>query len=37
LTALAEKSQSTHVLMNNCYSDYAQSNAEELIGLLEQD
>jgi len=37
LTALAEKTQSTHVLMNNCYSDYAQSNAEELIGLLEQD
>jgi uncharacterized protein YecE (DUF72 family) len=37
LTALAEKTQSTHVLMNNCYSDYAQTNAEQLIGLLEQD
>jgi uncharacterized protein YecE (DUF72 family) len=37
LTALAEKTQSTHVLMNNCYSDFAQTNAEQLIGLLDQD
>ena len=25
----------THVLMNNCYSDYAQRNAEQLIELLD--
>ncbi|GAA0226812.1 DUF72 domain-containing protein [Cryptosporangium japonicum] len=24
----------THVLMNNCYSDYAQTNAQQLIDLL---
>jgi uncharacterized protein YecE (DUF72 family) len=24
----------THVLMNNCYSDYAQTNAEDLLELL---
>jgi uncharacterized protein YecE (DUF72 family) len=35
LRALAEETNSTHVLMNNCYSDYAQRNAEQLIGLLE--
>jgi len=37
LTALAEQTQQTHVLMNNCYSDYAQTNAEQLIGLLDSD
>ncbi len=37
LTALAEQTQQTHVLMNNCYSDYAQRNASELRQLLEQD
>jgi uncharacterized protein YecE (DUF72 family) len=37
LTALAEQTQQTHVLMNNCYSDYAQTNAEQLIGLLDLD
>jgi uncharacterized protein YecE (DUF72 family) len=26
----------THVLMNNCYSDYAQRNAAQLVDLLEQ-
>ncbi|MFG1926207.1 DUF72 domain-containing protein [Cryptosporangium sp. NPDC048952] len=26
----------THVLMNNCYSDYAQTNARQLIDLLEK-
>jgi uncharacterized protein YecE (DUF72 family) len=37
LTALAEQTTSTHVLMNNCYGDYAQRNAEELIQLLTED
>jgi uncharacterized protein YecE (DUF72 family) len=37
LTALAEKTQQTHVLMNNCYSDYAQTNAGELLQLLDLD
>ena len=31
---LAEESKTTHVLMNNCYRDYAQQNAKELAGLL---
>jgi uncharacterized protein YecE (DUF72 family) len=34
LTALASRTNSTHVLMNNCYSDYAQQNASQLIDLL---
>jgi uncharacterized protein YecE (DUF72 family) len=37
LEALAEQTKSTHVLMNNCYGDYAQRNAEELIELLTAD
>ncbi|WP_432824580.1 DUF72 domain-containing protein [Dactylosporangium sp. CA-092794] len=32
--SLAEKTASTHVLMNNCYSDYAQRNAAELAAML---
>jgi uncharacterized protein YecE (DUF72 family) len=31
---LAGQAQSTHVLMNNCYRDYAQRNARELAELL---
>ncbi|MDQ6778657.1 MAG: DUF72 domain-containing protein [Actinomycetota bacterium] len=31
---LAEQAGETHVLMNNCYRDYAVGNAEELIGLI---
>ncbi len=31
---LAEKTQEVHVLMNNCYRDYAQRNARELGDLL---
>jgi uncharacterized protein YecE (DUF72 family) len=31
---LAEQAQETHVLMNNCYSDYAQTNAQDLMDLL---
>jgi uncharacterized protein YecE (DUF72 family) len=34
LRRLAAETTSTHVLMNNCYSDYAQRNAAELIDLL---
>jgi uncharacterized protein YecE (DUF72 family) len=31
---LAEQAQETHVLMNNCYSNYAQTNAQDLMDLL---
>jgi uncharacterized protein YecE (DUF72 family) len=31
---LAREAKQTHVLMNNCYSDYAQRNASTLLGLL---
>ena len=31
---LSEKAQLTHVLFNNCYSNYAQVNAQELEDLL---
>jgi uncharacterized protein YecE (DUF72 family) len=34
LRTLADNSDRTHVLMNNCYQDYAQRNAAQLIGLL---
>jgi uncharacterized protein YecE (DUF72 family) len=35
LRALADEAKTTHVLMNNCYGDYAQKNASTLIELLE--
>jgi uncharacterized protein YecE (DUF72 family) len=31
---LADQAKETHVLMNNCYSNYAQTNAQQLIDLL---
>jgi uncharacterized protein YecE (DUF72 family) len=31
---LSTRTAETHVLMNNCYSDYAQRNASELIEML---
>jgi len=31
---LAAQARSTHVLLNNCYRDYAQTNASQLAGLL---
>jgi uncharacterized protein YecE (DUF72 family) len=31
---VAEEAKSTHVLLNNCYRDYAQQNARELADLL---
>lgn len=34
LAALAEKAQETHVLLNNCYRNYAQVNARQLADLL---
>ncbi|GAA5178341.1 DUF72 domain-containing protein [Rugosimonospora acidiphila] len=34
LSKLAEQATQTHVLMNNCYSDYAQRNAATLVDLL---
>jgi uncharacterized protein YecE (DUF72 family) len=34
LAGLARQTDRTHVLMNNCYSDYAQRNAEQLQTLL---
>ena len=34
LRRLAGNADQTHVLMNNCYSDYAQTNAQDLIDLL---
>lgn len=35
LHKLADATRQTHVLMNNCYSDYAQRNATQLIDLLD--
>jgi uncharacterized protein YecE (DUF72 family) len=34
LAGLADQARETHVLMNNCYSDYAQTNAQDLMDLL---
>ncbi|WDZ82552.1 DUF72 domain-containing protein [Micromonospora cathayae] len=35
LRELADRADRTHVLMNNCYRDYAQTNAATLAGLLD--
>jgi len=32
---LAERADATHVLFNNCYRDYAQTNAQQLAALLD--
>ncbi|MEV7989665.1 DUF72 domain-containing protein [Micromonospora sp. NPDC085948] len=37
LRELADQAGQTHVLMNNCYRDYAQTNATTLAGLLGAD
>ncbi|MEU7799485.1 DUF72 domain-containing protein [Micromonospora arborensis] len=37
LRELADDAGQTHVLMNNCYRDYAQTNAATLAGLLGAD
>ncbi|MGA8112527.1 MAG: DUF72 domain-containing protein [Actinocatenispora sp.] len=34
LTELSAEAARTHVLLNNCYSDYAQRNASQLVDLL---
>ena len=34
LQSLSSQTAETHVLMNNCYSDYAQTNAADLADLL---
>ena len=34
LQSLSTEASETHVLMNNCYSDYAQTNAADLADLL---
>jgi uncharacterized protein YecE (DUF72 family) len=34
LTSLADDAEDVHVLLNNCYRDYAQTNARELAELL---
>ena len=36
IKALAEEAGRTHVLMNNCYADYAQVNGEQLADLLRE-
>jgi uncharacterized protein YecE (DUF72 family) len=34
LQELAQQTQETHVLLNNCYRNYAQTNARQLAGML---
>lgn len=34
IRALADQAESTHILMNNCYRDYAQTNAAQLMNML---
>lgn len=33
---VAKQTRETHVLMNNCYRDYAVNNARQLADLLEE-
>ncbi|MDQ1680355.1 MAG: hypothetical protein QOI42_1214 [Frankiaceae bacterium] len=35
VVALAEEAKETHVLMNNCYRDYAQTNARQLAQQID--
>jgi uncharacterized protein YecE (DUF72 family) len=37
LRELSDGAEQTHALLNNCYSDYAQRNAADLLGLLADD
>jgi uncharacterized protein YecE (DUF72 family) len=37
IQGIAEQARETHVLMNNCYRDYAVNNARELGSLLDLD
>jgi uncharacterized protein YecE (DUF72 family) len=34
VATLAESAETTHVLFNNCYQDYAQRNAAQMAALL---
>ena len=34
VASLASQAAETHVFMNNCYRDYAQTNAQQLMALL---
>ena len=34
VAGLADRAQTTHVVFNNCYRDYAQTNAQQLAALL---
>lgn len=36
ITAMAAEAKETHILMNNCFADYAQRNARELAEMLGQ-
>jgi len=36
VAAVAEKTKSTHVLMNNCFSNYGTTNARQLAALLRE-
>jgi len=35
ISHLADRADITHVLFNNCYRDYAQTNAQQLAALLQ--
>ncbi|HZT67200.1 MAG TPA: DUF72 domain-containing protein [Acidimicrobiales bacterium] len=37
ISSLAEQAERTHVLMNNCYADYAPRNAAQLADLLRRE
>jgi uncharacterized protein YecE (DUF72 family) len=37
IRALADETESTHVVMNNCYEDYAQRNGADLARMLQAD
>jgi uncharacterized protein YecE (DUF72 family) len=34
---MSNSARETHVLMNNCYRDYAVNNARQLAGMLDLD
>jgi uncharacterized protein YecE (DUF72 family) len=35
IRALADETEATHIVMNNCYQDYAQRNGAELAQMLQ--
>lgn len=37
IRSLADRSEAVHVLMNNCYSNYAVTNARQMIALLREE